>query len=293
LPAVFASGTISVAAVNGCGQSTAKSLAIKSVTGTPGVITGPSTNLCGGGTFVYSVAAVTGALSYNWTAPAGCSIDVNGGNSISLTIPSGFTTGTLSVSAVNACGNSTARNLALKSLPAQPGIISGSNPVCPGATDLIYSTTQIGSLTYNWTVPTGASVSAGQGSNQISANWGSVAGNVTVKAVNACGISPARSLAVALAACRSAQNGELDDVLIPSASVYPNPGTGLFNIEMQNLTGTSTLKVYNLNGVLIAEQKLDGNLKNQTVNLESQPTGIYLIQILSEGFHKEIRVVKH
>lgn len=290
LPAVFASGVVSVAAGNGCGQSTAKSLTIKSVTSTPGVITGPSTNLCGGGTFAYSIAAVTGALSYNWIAPAGCSIDVNGGNSISLTIPSNFTTGTLSVSIVNACGNSTARILALKSLPAQPAVISGSNPVCPDATDLTYSTAQVGTLTYNWTVPVGGSVSLGQGTNQISANWGSVAGNVTVKAVNACGISSARSLAVALAACRTAQNGE--ETLIPSASVYPNPGTGLYNLELQNLNATSSLKVYNLNGVQILEEKLEGTIQNHKLNLTNQPTGIYLIRIASEGFHKEFRVVK-
>lgn len=293
LPNPFTTGTISVAAVNGCGQSTLKTTTLKSVTGTPGVISGPSTNLCGGGTFTYSIAAVTGALSYNWVAPAGCSIDANGSNSISLTIPSNFTTGNLSVSAVNSCGNSTPRILALKSLPAQPGVISGPTAVCPGAEGQVFSTTQVGELTYNWTSPSGSNVATGQGSNQVSINWGSVAGNVTVKAVNACGISSARSLAVSLAACRQAQGTDLDESLnLPLATVYPNPGTGIFTLDLAHFTTTAILKIYNMKGGEILNMELNPEILSQKLDLSSQPTGIYMVKIVSGEFQKEIRMIK-
>lgn len=290
LPAVFASGNITVAAVNSCGQSAVKTLTIKSVTSQPGTISGQSSNLCGGGVFTYSVAAVTGASSYIWTAPANCSIEVNGGNSISMTVPSSFTTGTLSVVAVNSCGNSVARTLSLTRLPATPAVITGPTAICAGATNLAYNTTQSGTLTYAWTVPAGASVTEGQGTAAISANWGTVAGNVSVKAVNACGVSGARSLAVTLVACRNAFNAE--ETIAPSVDMYPNPGTGLFNLDIANLSNKGLVRVYNMNGVQVLNQELDNNISNHSLDLTSQKPGMYLVRVISEGFHKEIRVVK-
>lgn len=294
-PEGFVSGNISVSAINGCGQSTVKTLAIKSVTATPGVITGPAANLCGGGSFSYSIAPVAGAISYNWIAPAGCSIEANGTNVINLQVPSNFINGSLSVSAVNGCGNSPLRSLALTRLPAIPAAITGPNSVCPGTNGLNFSTTQVGTLSYNWTVPVGASVSSGQGSNAVVVNWGTVAGNISVKASNACGSSGARNLVVGLAACRMAFE-ELNDASglqsQPEAIVYPNPSSGSFTLEMHHFPGNATLTVFNVMGAGILKETIENQLSTRTFNLEGQPSGMYLLRIQSEGFEKEIRLVK-
>jgi hypothetical protein len=113
LPTGFASGNISVTASNSCGSSAARSLTLRSAPSTPGTITGESRYLNDGQTYTYQVAPVAGASSYNWSAPQGCEITGNGGNFISLTIPANFSSGTLSVAAVNSCGESTRRNLVL------------------------------------------------------------------------------------------------------------------------------------------------------------------------------------
>lgn len=82
-------------------------------------------------------------------------------------------------------------------LPAQPGIISGQTSLCPGATLVNYSVAnQPGITGFNWTVPGGSTIVAGQGSNSILVNFGSNSGQVSVNATNSCGNSTARTLNV-------------------------------------------------------------------------------------------------
>jgi hypothetical protein len=97
-----ASGSLSVKSQNCFGLSTARTLTVYSVPGTPGTIAGAANNVCSGNVLSYSVTAVPGASSYTWTAPTNTTIvSGQGTNSISLSIGSTFTTGTLSVRAVS------------------------------------------------------------------------------------------------------------------------------------------------------------------------------------------------
>lgn len=75
----------------------------------PGTISGNST-VTAATSETYSVTAVTGATSYLWNLPSGWS----GSSTInSITVTVGTTSGTISVSAVNGCGASAARTLAV------------------------------------------------------------------------------------------------------------------------------------------------------------------------------------
>lgn len=73
--------------------------------GAPGTIDGP-TSVCPGQTGVaYSVAAVSGAQSYQWTLPAGAAISgAATGASVTVDFSAGATSGAIGVSAVNDCG---------------------------------------------------------------------------------------------------------------------------------------------------------------------------------------------
>jgi len=62
--------------------------------------------------------------------------------------------------------------------------ITGPASVCQNNTGLIYSVTATSGSKYTWTVPTGASIVSGQGTNSITVNFGSNAGNVTVTESN-------------------------------------------------------------------------------------------------------------
>ncbi|MBK9462186.1 MAG: hypothetical protein IPN94_22890 [Sphingobacteriales bacterium] len=60
------------------------------------------------------------------------------------------------------------------------GTISGTTPVCPNQTGATYSISGVSFATdYLWSVPAGATITAGQGTTSITVNWGSTSGNVT------------------------------------------------------------------------------------------------------------------
>ena len=93
--------------------------------------------------------------------------------------------------------NSTTWQEVQNSAPATPGTISGTNPVCSGDAGEVYSISSVsGATSYTWSVPSGASITAGQGTTSITVTWGSTSGNVNVTADNGCGNSGAQTFAV-------------------------------------------------------------------------------------------------
>ena len=89
---------------------------------------------------------------------------------------------------------------AFASVPAQPSVITGDNPVCQNVSGLTYSVALITQATsYNWTLPSGWITESGIGTNAIVASSSSNSGNIRVSATNTCGTGSARSLAVTVA----------------------------------------------------------------------------------------------
>ncbi|MBI4929768.1 MAG: PKD domain-containing protein, partial [Bacteroidetes bacterium] len=148
-----ASGTITVTADNACGSSPTQSLAITvlSIPVQPGAISG-NTTVCQGTANTYSISAVSGATNYSWTLPGGWT-----GSSVtnSITTTVGATGGTISVSAANSCGSSSAATLTVtvNPLPAIPTITaSGPTTFCSGGSVDLTSSVE---NSYNWS-PTSA-----------------------------------------------------------------------------------------------------------------------------------------
>jgi Zn-dependent metalloprotease/subtilisin-like proprotein convertase family protein len=293
-PAVYTSGSVSVAASSACGTSTNRTVTVRSVPAVPGTVTGTASNLCGGGTFTYSIAAVTGATGYVWTAPANCTITSNTGTSISLSVPANFTTGTLSVRAENACGQSAPKNVSLTRLPSTPVSVTGTATVCSGSQGISYSTAAIAGLTYTWTVPAGATIASGQGTNSITVNWGTTQGNVSVKANNACGSSSTRTFAVTLTACREMAEMTEETAVAPlSIELYPNPGQGEFNLKFNGLNETANVRIYTVTGQIVQQFQVAANSQLAAFYLNDQADGIYFLRIETATEIKEIKVVKH
>ncbi len=133
------SGNITVAAVNSCGTSGASTQAITVtlIPSTPGTISGNS-GVCPNATGqVYTINAVSGATSYNWSLPPGAGITVNSDTTITVTFGNS-PTGNVAVSASNNCGTSGQSNLSI----SQPGI-------CPPTTLTYTGSMQV------FTVPAG------------------------------------------------------------------------------------------------------------------------------------------
>jgi hypothetical protein len=286
--ASFVSGTLSVRAVSTCGQSAARTLGLSKNPATPSAMTGQTTNLCGGGQFTYSVTAVPGATSYVWTVPSGCTIVTNNGNSIVMNVPSTFTTGTLSVRAYNSCGGSSLRSASLTRLPATPASITGATSVCPNQAGVVFTTPSVTGVTQLWAVPTGATITAGQSTTSMTCTWGTVAGSVTVRSVNACGQSAARSKSVTLATCIEQQGDTPVEARLSELNVYPNPNTGLFTIRT-NTPGTYQL----LNGMgqLLEEFTLGGQ-QSMSKEVQGLSAGVYYIRGLKDGTFERVVVVE-
>ncbi len=71
----------------------------------PGTITGNSSAVLNAANEAYSIAAITGATSYNWTVPTGATI-TEGQGTTSIVVTFGTTSGNISVQAESGCGNS-------------------------------------------------------------------------------------------------------------------------------------------------------------------------------------------
>ena len=119
----------------------------------------------------YYVRKVTNAYSYNWTVPAGATIiSGQGDTSVKITFNSSFVSGSISVTALNACRtSSSARALAVykrtASTPAAiqkeftPSSISAVTNVC-GLSSEIYRIKKVTYATsYNWSLKLGTNAS--------------------------------------------------------------------------------------------------------------------------------------
>jgi gliding motility-associated-like protein len=68
--------------------------------------------------------------------------------------------------------------------------IQGPTPLCQNATGNVYSVTNTPGSTYAWTVPAGATITAGQGTNSITVDFGTTGGTISVVETIQCGDGP-------------------------------------------------------------------------------------------------------
>jgi hypothetical protein len=195
-------GSITVTASNSCGTSAA---ATKSVTvsngapATPGTIAGSLEQCINKTSLSYNITAVANASAtgYVWTVPSGWTITSSGTtNGISVSTSGSAVAGNITVTASNSCGTSPAQSLAVitsPGTPSAPAAPTGPSSICPTVSGLVYTIAAVANATsYLWTLPTGWSITSGSSTNTITVTATAptaVSGNISVKAVNACGTS--------------------------------------------------------------------------------------------------------
>ena len=83
-------------------------------------------------------------------------------------------------------------------LPQTAGTITGTTMVCQNATETYSTTTIVHATSYDWSIPTGATITFGQGTSSITVYFGpaSVSGNIKVRGHNDCGDGTYSSLPV-------------------------------------------------------------------------------------------------
>jgi autotransporter-associated beta strand protein len=158
--------------------------------GPAGPISGSTSVNSGASGVAYSISSVSGASIYTWTVPSGISIaSGQGTTSITVNYSCSANSGSITVTPSNGSCSSTATNLSVTVTGVgTAGSISGLTSVCAGQAGLGYSISSVnGATTYSWTVPSGATITGGQGTTSITVTWGSTAGSVQVMAANANG----------------------------------------------------------------------------------------------------------
>lgn len=271
-------GTISVASVNGCGTSSSQVLAV-SIGSSPAIPLSISGNtvFCPGSSISYSVAAVSGATSYNWSLPGGWS-GSSTTNSIQAT--AGAAAGTISVTAVNACGTSAAQTqaLSLGSAPPMPGAVSGNTVACAGSSNAYAVSPVSGANAYVWTLPSGWSGTSTTAT--INAVAGTSGGNIQVAASNGCGTSAAHLYSVTIISSPvtpSAISGST--IVCPAASsiysVSPVSGAGSYSwILPSGFSGTST------SNVIVITAGGSGGAMQVTANNSCGSSGVQSLAVL-------------
>jgi hypothetical protein len=186
--------TVSVNYTNGNGCTAAAPTVYNVTVNTAPVptITG-TTSLCVNSGY-YNYTTEAGMTNYVWTVSAGGLINWGSGtNQIQVSwIAAGAQTVSVNYTSATGCSAiaPTVLNVTVNPLPGPAGSITGTAAVCGGTNGVAYSTPVIsGATTYIWTLPAGATIASGSGTNSITVNFAANAssGNITVYGNNICG----------------------------------------------------------------------------------------------------------
>lgn len=184
---------------------TAVTLAATSVTATTATLTG-TINAGGAST---AVTFEYGPVLPYGTTVAGVPSPVTGNANTSVTASlTGLTTNVLyhfRVVGVNTAGTTYGLDTTFFTstcpFPGTPGPIAGSDTVCGNSAGNVYSVDSIPyAMSYEWTVPTGAVITAGLNTRTITVTFGNTPGIIEVYGVDTCGNGPIASMPVAVVA---------------------------------------------------------------------------------------------
>lgn len=112
-----------------------------------------------------------------------------------------------------------------------PGVVTGTSTPCQNGTGIAYSISPVSGATgYNWSVPAGASVASGQGTNSITVDFGTSGGTICVVANDLCGSSSASCLTVNTITAPGA----------PTATAASSVQQNSFNANWNSVAGATT-----------------------------------------------------
>ena len=172
-PTTTATYTVSVTGYNGCSTSDNVIVTVNPFPAAAGTISGFATVCQGQNAVMYSVPSIANATSYVWTLPSGAT-GSSTTNSISLNFGTSSITDYIIVKGTDSCGDGAASSMLItvNPLPSAAGVITGNITVCQGD-NATYTVPVITNATnYNWTLPSGVTITSGSGTNSITIHFG-------------------------------------------------------------------------------------------------------------------------
>jgi subtilisin family serine protease len=243
------------------------------------------------GTATFTLQSTTGSIVGDWNVVPSTLFSgaTSGTNASSITLTRNGSSNGSAILIFTRCGNEIARRV------FQVGAYRGTefsifpdytgNTVCTNSVHEYGTRGPAGATNYQWFVPSGWSILAGQGTSFIVArvSSGTVGGSVGVRVDNACGIGTGSALLnVRISNCgggaalqATAYNAfpnpadQYVDITLPTASVEPD--------EYEPSTTEATVQIYNRFSQLVCTgQTVKGILRLDTSKL---PNGQYFIHI--------------
>jgi hypothetical protein len=285
----FTTGEVCVSATNQCMTTVDRCEPVISLPDMPGQIQGLGNNVCNS-TQSYTVNPVVGASSYTWTVGTGATINSGQGtNSISVTFDPSYVTDTISVTAINTCGSSDPKKRQVNAFPAKiPSILGNAGP-CANSSGNAYSVAPItGATSYSWGVFTGATLASGQGTTNVTVDFGPTDGIITVAPVNACGAGYTTNLRI-IFTCRIAGTTQMINV-----ALYPNPANEKLFVQNQDKPAADRIVISDLSGktVYAIDRPTSGSDGVYELDINSLTPGMYLIEMYTAGEKAVSRFVK-
>jgi hypothetical protein len=201
----------------------------------------------------------------------------------------------VTVSGSNDCGMSMESDplvVTIEPLPEAAGDISGEDEVCQGNTDT-YTVTPVNFAdTYNWMLePADAGTTTVNG-NEVNITWSDTfegAAVLKVAGVNDCGEGEwSNDFVIAVMDCTGIGNNPQGSTL----SIYPNPTTGKFTLEL-NANDKVNMKVLNTIGKVVYEMN---NLEVKgfyikVVDLSNLAEGVYYLRLEGNTLNTTEKIV--
>lgn len=182
----------------------------------------------------------------------------------------------------NVFGNLTKSNYINVSGTINTSSITGSQSISCISNGLIYQVNNTLGSTYNWTVPSGATIVSGQGTHSIVVNFNGTAGNITVQETNGTGcVGNIVSLNVSCISTDISELHKKNDLI-----VYPNPASEFIIFKATNV---GNIFLFDSNGKLV----FDMHLENEEFVLSTNnfSSGIYFVKFISERNSNVYKIV--
>lgn len=85
-----------------------------------------------------------------------------------------------------------------------------------------------------------------------------------------------------------------DQKIKNTITVSPNPGTGAFNLIVNQAVKNVEIKIYNIEGKIIFSDRISADANNLfPIDLINQPDGLYFIKLTGNSYEMNTKIVKN
>jgi uncharacterized repeat protein (TIGR03803 family) len=176
--------------------------------------------------------------------------------------------------------------------PAKPGTISGKKDVICNKKTKYAIAPVAGATSYTWTVPAGASINGSATDTVVTVLWGTQSGNLSVQAVNDCGKSSKKTIAVSVN-CSGKESATVNKEMISQAGVFPNPTNGNATLKFYSENASKySIHISDFTGRVLLTYEINATAGENIapLDLSKLSKGFYAVELTGDADKKAFKV---